>query len=46
MCDVDFGGDEDSPEGLIGDGKVEMDSKGKTKICYDEKWQYLDKVCG
>ncbi|KAJ0110922.1 hypothetical protein Patl1_02252 [Pistacia atlantica] len=43
MCDVDFGIDEDSPEGLIGDGKVEMDSKGKAKICYDEKWQYQDK---
>lgn len=45
MCDVDFRGDEDSPEGLMGDGKVEMDSKGKTKIFYDEKWPYLDKVC-
>ncbi|XP_044502688.1 putative ubiquitin-conjugating enzyme E2 38 isoform X2 [Mangifera indica] len=27
----------------MGDGKVEMDSKGKTKIFYDEKWPYLDK---
>ncbi|XP_044466308.1 putative ubiquitin-conjugating enzyme E2 38 [Mangifera indica] len=43
MCDVEFGRDEDLLEVLIGNGKVEIDSKGKTKICSDEKWQYQDK---
>ncbi|KAJ4729807.1 putative Ubiquitin conjugating enzyme [Melia azedarach] len=36
---MNFARDESPSEILIGDGKVDLGNKGKTKMCYNESWQ-------
>lgn len=41
---MNFARDESPSEILIGDGKVDLGNKGKTKMCYNESWQNQVKV--
>lgn len=43
---MDIGQVEDPTTVLIGSEKAGVDSKGKSKICYDKKWEDHVKVRG